>query len=217
MSNAKIPRQIARLIGVIEDLTEAYDTIKDLRGLPEAFQESSKCLRLVEQTLRTAKSPAKSVDTADDVEVLGARLDCSEEKADKLLEIFQKISRKSTEEFVPSVYRSTAVKLGKHSAETLMVGILEDLEMLAAHHLFRVVMQNQVEPLNKARQKLADVNPSLLDLDKEGQPGTANQFGDGNRMFANFGGSQKNIEGGNYESGGGVMNIGMIPSKEATK
>ncbi|KAK4206670.1 hypothetical protein QBC37DRAFT_487991 [Rhypophila decipiens] len=97
MSNAKIPRQIARLIGVIEDLTEAYDTIKDLRGLPEAFQESSKCLRLVEQTLRAAKSPAKSVDTADDVEVLlGARLDDCEEKADKLLEILQKISGKSS-------------------------------------------------------------------------------------------------------------------------
>ncbi|KAM7210487.1 hypothetical protein V8F06_014125, partial [Rhypophila decipiens] len=38
-------------------------------------------------------------------------------------------------------------------------------------------------------------------------PGTANQFGDGHRMFANFGGSQNNIEGSNYESGGGVMNI----------
>ncbi|KAK0613686.1 hypothetical protein B0T14DRAFT_526719 [Immersiella caudata] len=34
-------------------------------------------------------------------------------------------------------------------------------------------------------------------------PNTANQFGDGNRMFNNFGGSQKNIEGGNYKSGGG--------------
>ncbi|KAM7211580.1 hypothetical protein V8F06_013050, partial [Rhypophila decipiens] len=53
------------------------------------------------------------------------------------------------------------------------------------------------------------------DLDMEGQPGTANQFGDGHRMFANFGGSQNNIES-SYESGGGVMNIGMIPSKEST-
>ncbi|KAK4207229.1 ankyrin repeat-containing domain protein [Rhypophila decipiens] len=44
------------------------------------------------------------------------------------------------------------------------------------------------------------------DLDMEGQPGTANQSGDGNRIFANFGGSQKNIEGSSYESGG-VMNI----------
>ncbi|KAK4206106.1 hypothetical protein QBC37DRAFT_435414 [Rhypophila decipiens] len=54
------------------------------------------------------------------------------------------------------------------------------------------------------------------DLDMEGKPGTGNQFGDGNRMFANFGGSQKNIEGSSYESGG-VMNIGMIPSKESTR
>ncbi|KAM7208426.1 sesB-related regulatory, partial [Rhypophila decipiens] len=60
------------------------------------------------------------------------------------------------------------------------------------------------------------VNPlPARDLDMEGQRGTGNQFGDGNRIFANFGGSQKNIEGGNYESGGGVMNIGMIPSKES--
>ncbi|KAM7215496.1 P-loop containing nucleoside triphosphate hydrolase protein [Rhypophila decipiens] len=45
------------------------------------------------------------------------------------------------------------------------------------------------------------------DLDMEGQPGTANQFGDRNRMFPNFGESQKNIEGSSYKSGGGVMNI----------
>ncbi|RYP49165.1 hypothetical protein DL769_011116 [Monosporascus sp. CRB-8-3] len=48
-------------------------------------------------------------------------------------------------------------------------------------------------------------------------PGTANQFGDGNRMFNNFGGSQKNIEGGNYKSGGGPMTFGVTPPKELTK
>lgn len=45
--------------------------------------------------------------------------------------------------------------------------------------------------------------PSLLDSELNEQSGTANQFGDGNRMFNNFGGSPKNIEGGNSESGGG--------------
>ncbi|KAK4215816.1 hypothetical protein QBC37DRAFT_371722, partial [Rhypophila decipiens] len=57
------------------------------------------------------------------------------------------------------------------------------------------------------------------DLDMEGQPGTTNQSGDGNQMFANFGGSQKNIEGGNYESGGGTMhfvtNINHGPAESA--
>ncbi|RYO85586.1 hypothetical protein DL764_009146 [Monosporascus ibericus] len=53
--------------------------------------------------------------------------------------------------------------------------------------------------------------------DFDEQPGTANQFGDGNRMFNNFGGSQKNIEGGNYESGGGTMNIGIQSHNEQRK
>jgi hypothetical protein len=62
------------------------------------------------------------------------------------------------------------------------------------------------------------VNPPLSrnsGLDK--LPGTANQFGDRNRMFNNLGGLQKNIEGGNYKSGGGPMNIGMALPKELTK
>ena len=57
--------------------------------------------------------------------------------------------------------------------------------------------------------------PRNLDLDE--QSSTANRFRDGNRMVNNFGGSQKNIEGGNYESGGGPMHIGMIPPKESDK
>ncbi|RYP02564.1 hypothetical protein DL765_010727 [Monosporascus sp. GIB2] len=88
-----------------------------------------------------------------------------------------------------------------------MNGILEDLGSLTAHHVFQAVMQQQVELLDKAKQELANVPTSLSDSDFDEQPGTANQFGDGNRMLNNFGGSQKNIEGGNYDSGGGVMNI----------
>jgi len=63
--------------------------------------------------------------------------------------------------------------------------------------------------------------PSLLDSELNEQPGTANQFGDGNRMFNNFGGSPKNIEGGNSESGAGggsyEPDIGMALPKESTK
>ncbi|RYO85585.1 hypothetical protein DL764_009145 [Monosporascus ibericus] len=211
MSGTEIPRQITRLIGVIEDVIEAYDTINGLRGLPEAFQEVSRWLPLAEQTLREAKTPAKKVNSVDDANVLETYLNSCEEKADKLLEIFQKIDRKSKGEYVPSVYRSIAIKLGKHRVETLMNGILEDLGSLAAHHVFQAAMQQQVELLDKAKQELANVPPSLSDSDFDEQSGTANQFGDGNRMFNNFGGSQKNIEGGNYESGGGVMNIGNTP------
>ena len=137
--------------------------------------------------------------------MLETHLSSCEEKADKLLEIFQKIDKNSKGEYIPSVYRSIAIKLGKHRVETLMNGILEDLGLLAVHHVFRAVMQQQVGLLDQAKQELANVAPSLPDSDFDEQPGAANQFGDGNRMLNNFGGSQKNIEGGNYESGGGGL------------
>jgi N-terminal domain on NACHT_NTPase and P-loop NTPases len=215
MLGTEIPRQVAGLIEVIEDMIEVYDTFKDLRGLPEAFQELSKWLPLVEQTLREAKTPAKKVRSAEDANVLGTHLDSCEEKADKLREIFQKVARKSTEEYDASAYRSIAVKLGKHRAETLMIGILEDLAVLAAHHVFQPVMQKQVEPLNKARQELENVPPSLSDSDFDEQPGTANQYGDGNRQFNNFGaGMMKNVDG-HYFEAKGDQNFGMIPPKES--
>jgi len=41
-----------------------------------------------------------------------------------------------------------------------MVGISEDLKVLAAHQLFRAAMQKDVELLNKAQQELVNV-PSI--------------------------------------------------------
>ncbi|KAM7196692.1 hypothetical protein V8F33_006032 [Rhypophila sp. PSN 637] len=67
-------------------------------------------------------------------------------------------------------------------------------------------LRRWIRDANAAERRHVNPLPSH-DLDMEGQPGTANQFGDGNRMFASFGGLQKNIEGSNYESVGGVMNI----------
>lgn len=49
----------------------------------------------------------------------------------------------------------------------------------------------------------------LSNSNMEEQPSVANRSGGRNRMFNDSGGSQKNIYGDNYESGGGVMNIGM--------
>ncbi|KAK4097473.1 hypothetical protein N658DRAFT_500366 [Parathielavia hyrcaniae] len=214
-TGTEIPRQITRLIEVTEQTVEVYDAIKDIRGLPEAFQEVRKWLPLVEQTLREAKLPAKKVKSTDDANMLETRLDNCETKADNLLEIFQKIARKSTEEFDPFVYRSIAVKLGKHRAETLMGGILEDLLAFVTHQMFQEAMQNRVGPLDKARQELANVSPSLSESDLDEQPGTAIQNGDGNRQFNNFGpGTQKNVDG-NYFEAKGDQHLGTVPSKKS--
>ncbi|RKK62226.1 hypothetical protein BFJ66_g1033 [Fusarium oxysporum f. sp. cepae] len=196
-------KQITALISTTLDIIEAYETIKGLCGLPEAFQEVSKWLPLVEKTLRGMMGPAKHVASADDALVLESSLTSCEKKADNLLEIFQRISKKSKDdEYDPSVYRTIAIRLGKHRVETLMDAILEDLEVLVAHHIFEVDMQGQVEPLALARKELAKTNPSLDDADLDEQHGGANQYGDNNSQFNNLGpGTQKNVKGHYFEGG----------------
>lgn len=220
MPDTDIPRQVVSLIlhlrGAINKTGHAYDdTIKHFSDLPEAFHKLSKHLPLVDEALGEAEAPAREVKSADDAKVLETRLGSCKEKGDKLLKIFETIAKDSKGKYDASVYRRIAVQLGKHRVETLMVGILEDLEVLAAHCVFQAVMQMQVERLKSAKQELANVPPSLSDSDLEEQPGTANQYGSG-RQYNTFGGPQKNIEGGNYKTGGGAMYIGTIPPKEST-
>lgn len=139
MSGLDIPCQIAGLIGVTEDTIEAYDAIKDLYGLPKAFQAVNKRLLLVEQTLRDAKGLARKVKSSD-AKALETLLESCEDKADKLLEIFKKIGKKSTDEYDFSTYWSIAAKLGKHRVEILLDGILGDLGTLAAYGVFQTAM-----------------------------------------------------------------------------
>lgn len=214
MAGPDISHQIACLIKVTEDIVEAYDPIKDLRGLPEAFQEVNKLLPLVEQTLRGAKIPSKKLKSADDSKALETVLYSCDEKAGKLLEIFRIIAKKSKDRYDSSVYRAIVIRQGKHRVETLMDGILEDLGVLVAHHIFLAEMQMQVEPLADAREELAKVSPSLADTDLAEQPGAASQYGDNNRQYNLFGEGTQKIADGHYFEAQGNQNFGMVPPKE---
>lgn len=217
MSGTEISSQIARLVRVTEDIIEAYNAIKDLCGLPEAFQEVNKCLPLVEQTLRDAKIPARKKNSADNAKALETLLNSCEDKADKLLEIFQKIAKKTREEYIPSVYQSCALKQGKHGVETLIDSILEDLGVLAAHQVLQAATQKQVEPLATAREELAKVPPSLPDSDFDSEPGTASQYSDRNRQYNLFrSGTMKNVDGHYFEAKGN-QHFSTIPPKESAK
>lgn len=217
MSAPDISRQIAGLSEVAEDIVAAYDSIKDLRGLPEAFQEVNKRLPLVEQTLRDAKSPAKKLKSTKDVKALESVLYRCDKKADKLLQIFAKVGEKSKDQYDSSVYRAVVIKQGKYRVETLMDGILEDLGVLVAHSIFPAETQRQVQPLAKAREELAMVSPSLADSDLADQPGAANQYGDNNRQYNLFGeGTQKMVDGHYFEAKGN-QNFGIMPAKESVE
>jgi hypothetical protein len=217
MSGPDISHHIAGLIEVVEGIAEAYDPIKDLRGLPEAFQEVNKVLPLMEKILRDAKSPAKKLKFSNEAKALETVLYSCDEKADKLLEIFKKIAKNSKDQYDSSVYRAIVIKQGKRRVETLMDGILEDLETLVSHHMFPAEIQLQAEPLADAREELAKASPSLADSDLAEQPNSANQYGDNNRQYNLFGDGTQKIADGHYFEAQGNQNFGMMPHKESAE
>jgi hypothetical protein len=169
----------------------------------------NKLLPLVEQTLRDAKKFKSS----DEAKVLGTVLYSCDEKADKLLEIFKKIAKNSKDQYDSSVYRAIVIKQGKNRIETLMDGILEDLEALVSHHIFPAETQMQTKPLADAREELAKASLSLADSDLAEQPNSANQTSDNNRQYNLFGkGTQKIVDGQYFETQGN-QNFSMIPPK----
>ena len=213
MSDPDISRQIISLIKVTENIMEAYDSIKNLSSLPQAFQETKKRLPLVEQTLQNAKSPAKNLKSAEDVQALQMVLYSFDDKANKLLGIFEKLGRISRGEYDSSVYRAIIMKQGNQRVESLMDGILEDLGILVANEAFLKEMYRQIEPLAKAREELAEVSASLSDSDLADHPRTANQYGDTSRQYNLFGEGIQKIAEGHYFEAQGDQNFGMFPSK----
>lgn len=207
-----ISRQIGGLIEVTGAIAAAYDSIKGLYSLPEAFQEVNKCLPLVEKTLQNAKSPAERLNPADDTMALASLLYSCKEKASKLREIFKQIDEMSEDHQYDSfLYREIIIKQGKQRVETLMDGILGDLGTLIAHSIFPAEMQSQVEPLAQARKELAKVSPSLADTDLADQPRTASQYGNNNCQYNLFGKGIQKITGGHYFEAKGDQNFGMMP------
>lgn len=168
----------------------------------------NKLLPLVEQTLRDAKSPARNFKSSDEAKALAAVLYSCDEKADKLLEIFRKIARNSKDKYDTSIYRAIVIQQGKNLVETLMDGILEDLEALVSHHIFPAEIQMQTKPLADAREELAKASPSLADSDLAERNSAANQYGDNNRQYNLFGkGTQKIVDGHYFEAHGNQNSV----------
>ena len=212
MSVPDISRQIGGLVEVTEDIMDAYGSVKRLCGLPEAFQEVSKCLPLVEQTLQDAKSPAQRLQSADDdTMALESLLYSCNDKAGKLREIFQQINEISEGRYDAFQYREIIIGQDRQCVETLMDGILGDLRALIAHNIFPAEMRRLVEPLEQARKELAGVSPSLADTDLADQPRTASQYGNNNCQYNLFGKGIQKITGGHYFEAKGDQNFGTIP------
>ncbi|CVL02510.1 uncharacterized protein FMAN_00030 [Fusarium mangiferae] len=199
MSGFEIFSLIAAIIGVTETIIRACDAIKDLKGLPLAFQEVKKKLPLVEKTLQAAKTHAENAPD-DESQALETLLKSCKENTKQLEDIFKKLATSKGKSII-SVYRSLVIKIGKKGrVETLMRGILEDTYTLTTYRVFQAATQSQVEELKMAMQELEQVEPSIPDSDFEEMAGSVSHYGEGH-IYSNTGsGTQKNVSRDNYEA-----------------
>ena len=213
MSGVEVFALVVNIISVAETIAQVYSAIKDLHGLPDAFREVNKRLPLVEQTLGDVKSQTANIKSAEEAKAMLTLLKSSQGKIKELETIFNEIAKNSKDNFMVSVYKSVIAKLGKKGrVETLMDGILKDLGVLVAHHVFQTSTQKHVEDLDKARKELAKVTPSLADSEFDEKGSNATQI-NGRDQFNTWGDNAKNIFGNNFEAGRD-QSFGTIPSAE---
>ena len=211
---------ISGTITIVDTIIKAYEAIKDLRGLPEAFQQVNDRLPLLKNTLADAREQAENADSTDDPAALKDLLVSCEKKAKELRDIFLAIVKNSTSgEPVIAVYRSIVLKLGKKSrVEALMNDILKDLGVLAAHSMFRAATHKRVEEVEKAREELEKVLPSVPDSAfDEGGGGSYTAGRDMFNYIASGSATLKRVEGNNYETQGnqGSIYYGTAPPERS--
>ncbi|KAI5459654.1 hypothetical protein BGZ63DRAFT_388455 [Mariannaea sp. PMI_226] len=209
MSGIEVVGLIAAIIEITDSIVEVYAAIKDLRDLPNAFQEVNKRLPIVEIILQSARSHAENA--ADyEAQALVSLLKSCKSKADQLLEIFKRIDD-SKDKPVVSVYRKLVVKIGKKGrVEVLMTNILRDVETLTSYHVFRGSTKDQVEKVKEAILELAQVEPSMPDSHFEEKAANITHNGRGN-IYSNCGpGNFKHVDGHNFEAKGDI-HFGKVP------
>ncbi|KAK1976824.1 hypothetical protein LZ30DRAFT_290013 [Colletotrichum cereale] len=198
VSGIEIAGLISAIITIVDTAVDFYDAIKDLNGLPEAFGQVHARLPLVREILLDAKRLAKDADEKE-ASALKPVLENCQEKAEELKKIFLHIQDKSKDgAFVVSVYRAFVKSSKKSRVETLMQDILKDFQLLSTYAVFEAAKKKE-EDIEKARQEMAKVPPSLDDSDLDDKSGSTWNQSAGRDFFYNSGAGKLQYQGTSYE------------------
>ena len=153
---------ISSVISIVDGTKQVYDAASNTNGLPEAFREVATRLPMVRDILDSVKQHINGGDTKKESYKAAKNVveDC-QSKAQNLEKLFQKV--------IPSDSASRAKKyllavrtLGKgNRVETLMKGMLEDLQLLAIDHGMVTETETREKELAKAIEEVAALQPSL--------------------------------------------------------
>ncbi len=171
---------ISSVITIVDGTKQVYDAASDTNGLPEAFREVAARLPIVRDILVSVKQYVDGGHTnKDSYEAAEKVVEKCEAKAQKLEKLFQNV--------IPADSASRAKKyllavktVGKgNRVETLMKGMLEDLQLLAIEHGMVTKKNRRMKELVKALEELAALHPSLSEHATDEPAFRATHYGGG--------------------------------------
>ena len=153
---------ISSIISIIDGTKQVYDAASNTKGLPEAFSEVAARLPIVQDILNSAKGYVEGGNAGEDV-CKGAKkvVEGCELKAEKLNKLFEKVVPADGASRAER-YLSAVRTLGKGSrVETLMKGMLEDVQLLGIKHDMAAETDQQRRKLASAIKEVAALQASL--------------------------------------------------------
>lgn len=164
MSGVEIISLVASIIDIIEFCRSASSAIKDGKRLPKAFRHIDSRLPLIESVLKKAKQHVET--TATDTESTAAAKDVLEackEKAEELKDILQSVES-SSEKSRLRRYVDIVKSLGNgKTIESLMSGILEDLQLLHENQTMGPAIESCREDIAQALKEMSEIEPSYVE------------------------------------------------------
>jgi hypothetical protein len=207
MSGAEVIDLIFGTIAIVDAIKKVYDAAKDQQGLPAAIREVAERLPLVHSILDKAEARAKSGQV--DNEASKSILEPCKSKVHKLEGIFQKVIPQKGDSRLDRYYGAVRT-LGKGGkVETLMKGILDDLNLLSVE--YGMETGNLDERLKEAIKALSIIEPSVPDHVFDETSYTNNNLGSGtqNNFNASGGENYNNLGSGNqFNAAIGTLNLG---------
>ncbi|KAL3297557.1 SesA protein [Colletotrichum asianum] len=204
---AEVIGLIGSVVGILAAAEVAYQKIKSLKGLPEAFAEVALRLPLAQQILRDVKIQSQNASKEVATTLLPVINSCKE-NSETLETILKKLDPgESASAWSVDRYISLIKSRGKKGrVEDLMKKILEDIHTLASHKAINAATSEELTSLMNSIEKVGKVQKSvpdeLLEDDarisiSQGAHGAMfNQIGDYTTTWNNFGsGAINNIHG----------------------
>ncbi|CAK7220234.1 hypothetical protein SCUCBS95973_004090 [Sporothrix curviconia] len=161
---------IASTIALVQAISSAYNIIREIKGLPRAFDRVHESLPLLQKTLQEAEALflGNEVDPSLKMAVMPIISRCRDH-AQALSNVFDEAVRvkKRSEEGssrtnVFNGSHTLLLKLRKGTKiEALMNDIMSDINELSSHRLFQTATRDQVARLQETIERLSTAEPSV--------------------------------------------------------